>query len=58
MPSVRKLTNGKDIFKYYAPMMNPYGNGYVVYLFEPSQAWLPDGDSQILKDWVPLSLWT
>ena len=34
---MRKLTNGKDIFRYYAPMFNPHGNGWVVYLFEPSQ---------------------
>ena len=34
---MRKLTNGKDIFRYYAPMFNPHGNGWVVYLFEPAQ---------------------
>ena len=33
---LRNLTGGKGIFKYYAPVMNPHGNGYVVYLFEPS----------------------
>ena len=37
MDGVRRLTGGRDIFKYYAPMFNPHGNGYVVYLFEPSQ---------------------
>ena len=37
MNGVRRLTGGRDIFKYYAPMFNPHGNGYVVYLFEPSQ---------------------
>ena len=38
MGPLRKLTGGKDILKYYSPMMNPKGNGYVIYLFDPSMA--------------------
>ena len=36
MGKARELTCGKDMLRYYSPLMNPKGNGHVVYLFNPS----------------------